>query len=319
MAEVSSMDMFKDKLMLAPLAGINDIAFRVLCRRYGADIAFTGMVNSEALVRKNEATLRLAETVPEERPVCIQLFGNEPAVLADAARIIEFKADFIDINMGCPDRDVMKQGAGAALMAKPDIVQKIVSEVKRSITVPLSVKIRSGLDRQDPDSTVSLAKLIEKSGCDALIVHPRTAKQGYSGKADWSVIREVKRTLSIPVVGNGDVGSLQDYLAIKQDTGCESVMIGRAAMRNPKIFHEIRSGGQVSPTQKDRIDLFYEYLDLAKRFGIIDQIPWRIRGQMLMSGFQGSARLREWIGSFRDDQEFLASLSSSPNPLGKSH
>ena len=273
-------------MILAPLAGINDIAFRRLCREHGATLVYTGMVNANALIRGNKATLRLAEVCQEERPVCIQLFGSNTETLVKAAKMLD--CDQIDINMGCPDRNVIRQGAGAALLRRPSKVHEIVSNVKKAIKIPLSVKIRSGIEKHDLGDTLKIASTIQDAGADSLTVHPRTVKQGYSGTADWSVIKKVKEELIIPVIGNGDIDSYET--AIERLKVCDDVMIGRAAMGNPFIF------SRVEPDSRQRKEIFLRYLDHCNIYGI-DKVSYlRMQAQFFMKGFEGAADLRRRVG-----------------------
>ena len=227
-------------VILAPMAGIADRPFRVLARRYGAGLVTSEMVSAEGIIRKNRSTLCLYESAREEFPLSVQIFGYNPERMAEAARIVESEgAAIVDINAGCPVRKVVRQGSGAALMQDPEHLIKIVSRVKNAVTIPVTIKMRSGWNRKNRNA-LHVASLLEQAGVDAVIIHPRTANEFFKGKADWSVIREIKESIGIPVIGNGDVRSPEDAFLMRQETGCDAIMIGRASIGNPWIFKKIR-------------------------------------------------------------------------------
>ena len=293
----------KDGLLLAPLAGINDIAFRRICAEHGASLVYTGMVNANALVRSNKATKKLAQTCDEEKPAGIQIFGSNPKILVKAAKLVQDQADVIDINIGCPDKNVIKQGAGSALLKRPKRIGEIVNSVKKALRVPLTVKIRSGIERGNPKNTVKIAKIIEENGADALILHPRTAKQGGSGTADWNIIKEIKENLSIPVIGNGGIKNLTDAKSMIEKTGCDGVMIGTAAMGNPFIFEKTSK----KKTYEEIKETFYRYLEYAKHYEIENIFYLRMQAQLFFKGFRSAASLRKDLG-YVDSIEKLKKL-----------
>ena len=229
-------------LVLAPMAGITDRDFRLLIRRIGGcGLVTMEFISSEGLTRHRPSTLRLLHFAEEERPIAIQIYGSDPARMAEAARVVEaIGADVCDINMGCPANKVLKGCAGAALTGDLPLAARIVREVRRAIAVPLTVKFRLGV-REDARTYLELGGLCQDEGVDAVTLHPRTARQQFSGHADWSAIGELKRSLRIPVIGNGDVTSPEDVLALRRDTGCDGVMIGRASLTNPWIFRQAAS------------------------------------------------------------------------------
>ena len=231
----------ENNLILAPMAGVTDLPFRLLCKEQGAGLLCTEMVSAKAIYFKNKNTKSLMQILPRERPVSLQLFGSEPELMGFIAQQIEEQPfDILDINMGCPVPKVVNNGEGSALMKNPKLVGEIVKKVASSIQKPLTVKIRKGFT-EDCVNAVEIAKIIEDAGAAAVAVHGRTREQYYSGRADWDIIRRVKEAVSIPVIGNGDVDSPESAKRLLEETGCDGIMIGRAARGNPWIFSRIRS------------------------------------------------------------------------------
>lgn len=229
----------ENNVILAPMAGVTDLPYRVLCHEQGCALACMEMVSAKAILYKNRNTKELLRVDERERPVSLQLFGSDPEILAQiAGELEEGPYDIFDINMGCPVPKIVKNGEGSALMKNPKLVEEILTAMVRAVRKPVTVKIRKGFD----DSTVNaveIAKLAESCGVAAVAVHGRTREQYYSGKADWDIIRRVKEAVSIPVIGNGDVFSPEDAKRLVEETGCDGIMVARGAKGNPWIFKQI--------------------------------------------------------------------------------
>ena len=225
--------------ILAPMAGVTDLPFRLLCKEQGAGLLCMEMISAKALQYKNKNTKVLLAIHPQEYPVSLQLFGSDPKIISEQAKRIEdLPFQILDINMGCPVPKVVKNGEGSALMKNPKLVFEIVSQLVKAIEKPVTVKIRKGFD-DDHINAVEIAKIAEEAGASAVAVHGRTRQQYYSGQADWDAIRRVKETVTIPVIGNGDIVSPEAAEEMFKETGCDAVMIGRAVRGNPWIFREL--------------------------------------------------------------------------------
>ena len=311
-------------LVLAPMAGITDLGFRLIARKFGADLVTSEMVSAEGVLRGNTSTRALLRTGPEERPLAVQLFGGEPRAVAEAARIVADRgADIIDLNMGCAVPKVIRQGAGAALLLEPARVGRMVTAVRQAVTVPVTVKIRSGWSREQINAA-EVARCAEESGADAVTIHPRTAKQGFSGAADWDLIAGVKAAVSIPVIGNGDVQRPEQVEKLRQLTGCDGVMIGRAAMGNPWIFQEAKqlAAGEPSrrPAPGERLAVMLDHLRLFKECPPGRPLLTGARSLMIWysRGFPGSSRFRAalagcgtYTGMLEISKNFFAALGET--------
>lgn len=263
----------QNPLVLAPMAGITDFPFRMICKELGAGLVFSEMVSVEALIREHKRTFNMLHTDHAERPVVFQIFGSKPNSMAEAARIVsQGIVDFIDINMGCPVPKVLKCGAGAALLRDIGRAKEIMAAVVDASSVPVTVKIRLGWDSQNIVA-VDIASAAESVGIAAITVHGRTKAQGFTGHADWGMIKQVKDSVGIPVIGNGDVRSAQDVKMMKDETGCDGIMIGRAIQGNPWIFREAKQYLEIDvvpphPTLEEREAVMLRHLnDMVKTLG----------------------------------------------------
>lgn len=290
-------------LILAPLAGYTDLPFRILCRQFGAGLCYTEMISCHGLVYQKEKTLEMTMTVPEERPVALQLFGADPVKMGQAAAIVsDMPVDIIDINMGCPVRKVIKKGAGAALMKTPKTAAKIISEVCKNTTLPVTVKIRTGWNH---DSIVApeFAKMTEDNGASAIAVHGRTWSQGFGGQVDWQTISQVKKNVSIPVIGNGDVDTYDAAILAMEKTDCDGIMIGRAALGNPWVF----TPEGIPTSLVKRMAGLRRHLEIIQKFSNTDRTLPKIRNQAgrYFKGIAGGSSIRGQIYQARSFNEIL--------------
>lgn len=255
----------KSRLLLAPMAGITDHAFRLICEEYAPGLVVTEMVSAKGLMYHDEKTKLLLETTGEKRPIAIQIFGSEPETIAYAARYIEEKADLIDLNFGCPAPKVVKNGDGSKLLQNLDLAQKVAEAAVKNTNKPVTVKMRLGWNREQIVA-IELAKRLEDVGVKAITVHGRTREEFYAGMADWEMIRKVKEAVSIPVIGNGDVTDGPSAKKMFDETGVDAIMIGRAALGKPWIFAEIRAylqGREFQISKQEMLNVILKHMNLA--------------------------------------------------------
>lgn len=300
----------RSKYLLAPMAGVTDAAFRVLCKEQGAGMTFTEFVSAEAIIRDNPVSKKMLAIGPEEAPVGAQIFGSNPDSVELAAKYVEPVVDAVDFNMGCPAWHVYNQGCGSALLQNPELVTELLTRMRTQVKKPLSVKIRAGIDEKRINC-VEIAGIAEQCGIDALTIHPRTQQQGYAGKANWDLIKQVKEALSIPVFGNGDVRTPQDAANMLAQTNCDAVMIGRAGKDNPPLFRQCiefeRTGTFTAVTDEERTALFARYLELSHKYET-DFARVRMQVAFFTKGLQGGAQLREKLLKAKTVPELQAIL-----------
>ncbi|MBU0979910.1 MAG: tRNA dihydrouridine synthase DusB [Nanoarchaeota archaeon] len=289
----------KSKAILAPMSRYTDVAFRALAKRYGAGLTYTEFVSSAALVRGNKKSLQLLKLDPSEKPSAVQVFGSDEKEIIGAAKQLEERFDIIDINCGCPAWKVIKTGAGSEMLKRPEKIVSLVEKLVSAVDRPITVKLRTGIDSRHIN-VVEVAQMVESAGAAAITVHGRTQKQGFKGKADWDMIAKVKESVSIPVIGNGDVDSPEVFKQRLDESGIDYVMIGRAAMGNPYMFRQIddflKKGGY---EKEDSREQFKGYLELAERHGIpLNQAKGH--AMHFTKGIKGAARLRQEISGCTD-------------------
>lgn len=289
----------ENNVFLAPMAGVTDLPFRKICRRYGAGLVYSEMISAKGLHYNDKKTAQLMHIDDEERPCAIQIFGSDADIMAEVIpKVMEFRPDIIDINMGCPTPKIVNNGDGSALLKTPEKIGEIVRKVSAVSPVPVTVKIRKGWDAGSINA-VEVAKIIEQGGAAAIAVHGRTREEYYSGHADWDIIRQVKNAVKIPVIGNGDIKTAYDAKKMIDETGCDAVMIGRGAQGNPFIFRQVNEylkTGEITytPAPREKLAQTLEHIEMlieekGEYIGIREarkHIAWYIKG------LNGSAKLK---------------------------
>jgi nifR3 family TIM-barrel protein len=310
-----------NNLVLAPLAGITDLPFRLLMKESGCGLVYSEMISANGLVYGSAKTRKMLDSRPAEKPVAVQIFGSDPAVMAEAARIVAASgADILDINFGCSVRKIVKTGAGAALMREPEKAAALLAAVRSAVSLPVTIKIRSGWDRSGSQA-LHIARIAEHTGVDAIAVHPRSATQGFRGSADWTIIRSVKQSVSIPVIGNGDVVHASDALQMEARTGCDAVMIGRSAIGRPWLFTRIlalKAGRRPPPVSlDDRFDVIRRYLDAAVEYHGEAPACRMLRSRLgwFAKGLPFGSQFRESIKHLASEQEARKRIEAFRNRL----
>lgn len=293
----------KNRIVMAPMAGFSNTSFRKIIKEMGVGLIYAEMVSDKALVYESKKTLEMLKMDEEERPIAQQIFGSDVESFVTAAKIVEeiMKPDIIDINMGCPVPKVaVRAQAGSALLKNPDKIYDIVSSVVQAVDVPVTVKIRSGWDKNSINA-VEVAKIIEKAGASAICVHPRTRSQGYSGQADWNIIKQVKENVSIPVIGNGDIKTPEDAKKMLEITNCDAVMIGRGVLGNPWLIKNTINYLNDNVTEKvslnDRVDMCLKHLNYLKELKNEKMASLEIRNHIgwYFKGIKGANELKNKV------------------------
>ena len=307
---------FKNKIVLGPMAGVTDLPFRLLSKKCGVDIVVTEMVSAKGLMYNPKSADELLITTEDEAPVGVQLFGSDPDIMAnEAAKLLDrIHFDFIDINMGCPVPKIVNNGEGSALMKDPGLCGRIVEAVRNKVNVPVTAKIRAGFFK-DEKNAPEVARALEQAGASAIAVHGRTREEYYFGHADWDIIRKVKEVVTIPVIGNGDVACAADVIKMKEETGCDSVMVARHARGNPWIFREVKEELETGvkperPSIEEIREMMKEHLYLMLKYkGEYTAVhEMRKHIQWYTTGLPNSAKLRQKINEIEDFNELLQTI-----------
>ncbi len=303
---------FRSPVFLAPMAAVTNVAFRLLCQRYGAGLTGTEFISARAILNENEKTMRMIDVSHDERPVFIQLFGDDSTYLSSALDYVQNRCDIIDLNMGCPAKKIYDSGCGSALMGNPAKVKEIVSSLVSTSSKPVTVKIRTGITAKSVNA-VNIAKICENAGAAMVTVHGRTREQGYSGKANLDHIKAVVDAVSIPVAGNGDIFCGADAAHMMEYTGCSYVVVGRGALGDPHIFsrinHYLRTGEELPVLAlEEKMKLLREYFTLCARFELDSVAHLKMATQQFLRGFAGAKKIRGQMNPLQDKESILALL-----------
>ena len=311
----------ENQTILAPLAGITNLPFRLLAKEAGCALVCTEMVSAHGLVHKSSKTERLMDSRPEEKPLSVQIFGSDPPIMAEAAELVESSgADIVDINFGCSVRKIVKNGSGAALMKVPKTAEALIKSVRNAVRIPLTIKLRTGWNPSG-DQAFKIAEIAEACGVNAITIHPRTATQAFGGRADWSIIGALKKRVRIPVIGNGDVSSATDAINMLEQTHCDAVMIGRTAIGNPIIFSQVlaRIRGEEEPEADlgHHFEVMTRYLqESVKYFG--EEIGCRMMRSRLCwfaKGLRNSRQFRKSINHISTEADALQRIEAFKESL----
>lgn len=323
MLKIGSLEL-ANPVILAPMAGVTDLPFRLLAKEMGCGLVYSEMVSDKGLIYQNCHTLEMLKSHERERPVAVQIFGSDPKSMAQAAKIVEASgaADIIDMNMGCPTPKIVKNGEGSALMRTPDLAFDIMSHVVKAVQLPVTVKIRKGWNDASVNA-VQMAKLAEQAGVAAIAVHGRTREQFYTGEADWEIIKQVKDHVRIPVIGNGDIRTPQDAVQMLTETRCDGIMIGRGSQGNPWIFrqvaHYLKTGELLpGPSLAERMSVLFRHLDMLVdcKGEYIGTREMRRHAAWYTKGLPHSAELRLKFNQAQSRQDFAEILHQLPALIG---
>ncbi len=318
----------ENNLVFAPLAGITNLPMRLLAKEAGCGLVCSEMISANGLVHGSEKTRRIMTSVDPEKPLSVQIFGSDPDITAEAARMVEDGgADLVDINFGCSVKKIVKTGSGVALMRTPDLARRLMTAVRNAVTIPVTIKVRSGWDASGRQA-IAIAKLAQDCGVDGIAIHPRTAGQGFSGCADWSLIQKLKASVSIPVIGNGDITTPGDALRMLKATGCDGIMVGRAAIGNPILFSRILKAldgkDPGPPTAAIRLDLMSRYAEASVRYlgeelacpMMRSRLMWFVRGLPFAKRFRESVKRVSTLEDIRERIDGYGKALAAAEPQG---